>query len=139
MFNVSPIPSLLLEVTPEADYASFVLTGVLLTLIVIYAMSKLGGELSKRLDLPPVLGELVGGVLAGVSAFHLLMFPETGATAADSVIMTILQQLGSLDATAVTRIFESQCEVISVLAELGVIVLLFEIGLDLKKVKAPLP
>ncbi|MGB2923785.1 MAG: cation:proton antiporter [Limnothrix sp.] len=115
---------------PESEYGSFVLTGVLLTLVVIYAMSKLGGELSKRIGLPPVLGELVGGVLVGVSAFHLIVFPETGAIAADSAMMSILQQLGDLDGAALTHIFESQSEVISVLAELGVIVLLFEIGLE---------
>lgn len=124
-----PLP-FLFATTPEADYAPFVLTGVLLTLVVIYTMSKLGGELSKRLDLPPVLGELVGGVVVGISALHLLVFPETGATAADSLLMTALQWLGQLDAAAVTHIFQSQSEVISVLAELGVIVLLFEIGLE---------
>lgn len=87
---------------PESEYGSFVLTGVLLTLVVIYAMSKLGGELSKRIGLPPVLGELVGGVLVGVSAFHLIVFPETGAIAADSAMMSILQQLGDLDGAALT-------------------------------------
>ncbi|MBE7384477.1 MAG: cation:proton antiporter [Leptolyngbya sp. SIO1E4] len=124
--SLSPV----LATTPEANYGSFVMAGVLLTLVVVYIMSKLGGELSKRLDLPPVLGELVGGVVVGVSALHLLVFPEAGATAADSVIMTVLQGLGDLDAEAVTHIFQSQSEVISVLAELGVIVLLFEIGLE---------
>ncbi len=115
---------------PEAEYGPWVLAGVLLTLITIYTASKLGGELSKRLNLPPVLGELIGGVVVGVSALHLLMFPETGAIADSSAIMTLLKWLGNLDATAVTHIFESQSEVISVLAELGVIVLLFEIGLE---------
>ncbi len=116
--------------TPVADYGSFVLAGVLMTLVIIYVMSKLGGELSKRFGLPPVLGELVGGVVVGVSALHLLVFPETGAVAADSMLMTALQRLGDLDAAAVSHIFASQSEVVSVLAELGVIVLLFEIGLE---------
>lgn len=122
--------SFVLAETPEAEYGSFVLTGVLMTLVVIYLMSKLGGELSKRFDLPPVLGELVGGVVVGVSALHLLVFPETGATASDSILMGALQWLGDLDGEAVSHIFQSQSEVISVLAELGVIVLLFEIGLE---------
>ena len=128
-FEGPPMPSLL-ATTPESDYAPFVLTGVLLTLIIVYLMSKVGGELSKRLDLPPVLGELVGGVLVGVSALHLIVFPEAGAAATDSLLMTGLQWLGDLDAEAVAHIFASQSEVISVLAELGVIVLLFEIGLE---------
>ncbi|MEL6776948.1 MAG: cation:proton antiporter [Cyanobacteria bacterium J06597_16] len=128
-FLSSPLPPLL-AATPESEYGSWVLAGVLLTLVVIYAASKLGGELSKRLNLPPVLGELVGGVVVGVSALHLLVFPETGATAEGSAIMDLLSALGGLDAAAVTHIFESQSEVVSVLAELGVIVLLFEIGLE---------
>jgi Kef-type K+ transport system membrane component KefB len=133
IFNWADISSLippLFAATPESEYGSFVLTGVLLTLVVVYFVSKLGGELSKRLDLPPVLGELVGGVVVGISILHLVVFPETGAIASDSVIMTVLQKLGQLDAEAVTQIFQSQSEVISVLAELGVIVLLFEIGLE---------
>ncbi|MEM6451952.1 MAG: cation:proton antiporter [Cyanobacteria bacterium P01_D01_bin.105] len=129
-----PVPSLLAAATEtttaESEYGSFVLAGVLMTLVVIYFTSKLGGELSKRLNLPPVLGELIGGVVVGVSALHLLMFPENSATATDSVIMSTLQSIGNLDAAAVSHIFESQSEAISVLAELGVIVLLFEIGLE---------
>ncbi|MEO1352696.1 MAG: cation:proton antiporter [Cyanobacteria bacterium J06635_15] len=116
--------------TPETDYKPFVLAGVLLTLVVVYLASKLGGELSKRFDLPPVLGELVGGVVVGISALHFIVFPENGSIAADSMIMTVLGGLGNLDAEALTHIFQSQSEVISVLAELGVIVLLFEIGLE---------
>lgn len=114
----------------EPENASMVLTGVLLSLVVVYLASKLGGELSKSLDLPPVLGELVAGVVVGISALHLLVFPESGAEAADSLIMTILQFVGGLSPDSVTAIFEAQSEVISVLAELGVIILLFEIGLE---------
>ncbi|MEO1347855.1 MAG: cation:proton antiporter [Cyanobacteria bacterium J06635_15] len=130
LVDVWPAPPWLLATTPEAQYSPFVLAGVLLSLIVVYLASKLGGELSKRLNLPPVLGELVGGVVVGVSALHLLMFPENTALATDSIIMRVLQGLGNLDADSVTHIFQSQSEVISVLAELGVIVLLFEIGLE---------
>jgi Kef-type K+ transport system membrane component KefB len=130
LVDVWPSMSWLLATTPEADYAPFVLTGVLLSLVVVYLTSKLGGELSKRLNLPPVLGELLGGVVVGISALHLLMFPENSAAATDSVLMRVLQWLGNLDSAAITQIFQSQSEVVSVLAELGVIVLLFEIGLE---------
>ncbi|MDV3352402.1 cation:proton antiporter [Leptolyngbyaceae cyanobacterium CCMR0082] len=117
------------EVLP-AEFSPFILMGVLLSLITVYATSKIGGELSKRLDLPPVLGELVGGVVVGISALHLLMFPENTATITDSLIAQLVQWMGHLDADAAMRVFEGQSEVISVLAELGVIVLLFEIGLE---------
>ncbi|MEO1006831.1 MAG: cation:proton antiporter, partial [Cyanobacteria bacterium J06638_38] len=121
---------LLLATEPSSENTSLVLAGVLLSLVFIYLASKLGGELSKLVDLPPVLGELVAGVVVGVSALHLLVFPETGATASDSVVMTILQQVAGLTPEAVASVFSTQSEVISVLAELGVIVLLFEIGLE---------
>ncbi|RCJ15896.1 sodium:proton antiporter [Nostoc sp. ATCC 43529] len=127
----------LLATTNEAEYAPIVLTGVLLTLVVIYLASKIGGELSRMMDLPPVLGELVGGVLVGASALHLVVFPDSGVAASDSIIMTILQFINNLTPDALTSIFQTQSEVVSVLAELGVIILLFEIGLesDLKELQ----
>lgn len=116
--------------TVEAENSPIVLTGVLLSLVVIYLASKIGSEIAKRLDFPPVLGELVAGLVVGVSALHLIVFPENGLAASDSVVMTALQLINQLTPEAVTQIFESQSEVISVLAELGVIILLFEIGLE---------
>lgn len=120
----------LLATTNEAENAPIVLAGVLLSLVVIYLASKIGGELSKMMDLPPVLGELIAGVIVGASALHLLVFPDSGAAASDSSIITILQLINRISPEAVTSIFQSQSEIISVLAELGVIILLFEIGLE---------
>ncbi|MBD3887309.1 cation:proton antiporter [Phormidium tenue FACHB-886] len=131
---MAPIPFL---ATVVAEDSPIILSGVLLTLVVIYLASKFGAEVARRLDFPPVLGELVAGVIVGVSALHLVIFPEGGLSASDSVIMTALQGLNQLAPDALTRIFESQSEVISVLAEIGVIILLFEIGLesDLRQLK----
>ncbi|MGB3533519.1 MAG: cation:proton antiporter [Microcoleaceae cyanobacterium] len=123
-------PILAAETGTAAENGPIVLTGVLLSLVVVYLASKLGGELSKRIDLPPVLGELVGGVVVGVSALHLLVFPESGAEAGDSLIMSALQLINNLSPETVEEIYKSQSEVVSVLAELGVIILLFEIGLE---------
>ncbi|HEX6095172.1 MAG TPA: cation:proton antiporter [Thermoanaerobaculia bacterium] len=74
----------------------------LLALIAIFVAAKAFGELAERLGQPAVLGELVGGVVVGVSGLHLV------------------------DPHDVT---------IHLLSELGVILLLFLIGLetDLKK------
>ena len=125
---IAPINHLL--ATAEAENAPIVLAGVLLSLVVIYLASKLGGELSRMMDFPPVLGELVGGVVVGASALNLIVFPESGASASDSLIMTALQFFDHPSPEAVASIFASQSEAISILAELGVIVLLFEIGLE---------
>ncbi|HBL15047.1 MAG TPA: sodium:proton antiporter, partial [Cyanobacteria bacterium UBA11162] len=139
----APIPSLPLlepyqpllaaasEATPnEAENSSLILAGVLLSLVVIYFASKLGGEICARINLPPVLGELVGGVVVGVSALQLLIFPEAGADATNSLIVKFLEATADLTPEAATSVFQAQSEVISVLAELGVIILLFEIGLE---------
>jgi Kef-type K+ transport system membrane component KefB len=74
----------------------------LLTLIAIFAAAKLFGEIAERVRQPAVLGELFGGVVIGVSGFHLVN-PHDPA--------------------------------IHLLSELGVILLLFVIGLetDLRK------
>lgn len=139
----TPIPSLLrstpyqplLATTSEAttnaaENNSLILAGVLLSLVVIYFASKLGGEICARINLPPVLGELVGGVVVGVSALQLLVFPEAGADPGNSMILRFLQATTPLTPAAATSVFQAQSEVISVLAELGVIILLFEIGLE---------
>ncbi|MFW6295993.1 MAG: cation:proton antiporter [Halothece sp.] len=124
----SSIP--LLATAANSENTSLILAGVLLSLVFIYLASKLGGELSKLVDLPPVLGELVAGVVVGVSALHLLVFPEAGAVASDSVVISILQQIAGLSPESAGEVFATQSEVISVLAEIGVIILLFEIGLE---------
>ncbi|HSP14102.1 MAG TPA: cation:proton antiporter [Thermoanaerobaculia bacterium] len=69
----------------------------LLALIAIFLAAKLFGELAERLGQPAVLGELVGGIVVGVSGLHLVDPHDT---------------------------------TIHLLAELGVIFLLFLIGLD---------
>lgn len=134
VFHSSPLHSshAVLATAAAPDEAPLVLASVLLSLVVVYLASKLGGELSRMMNLPPVLGELVGGVVVGVSAFHLLMFPESGATATDSLLMQGLNLLngGDLSPEMLGSVFDRQSEVLSVLAELGVIILLFEIGLE---------
>jgi Kef-type K+ transport system membrane component KefB len=114
----------------SGEDGTLVLAGVLLSLVVIYFASKLGGEICSRINLPPVLGELVGGVVIGVSAFRLLVFPEGGSLAEDSLIISFLQNTAGLSPEAAPSVFAAQSEVISLLSELGVIILLFEIGLE---------
>ncbi|WP_026735081.1 cation:proton antiporter [Fischerella sp. PCC 9605] len=120
----------LLATTGETADSSLVVAAVLLSLVVIYFASKLGGELSNRFGLPPVLGELVGGVVVGISVLHLLVFPEGGADSSNSLIISFLKTTAGLSPDAADSVFVAQSEVISVLAELGVIILLFEIGLE---------
>ncbi|MDY6782801.1 MAG: cation:proton antiporter [Cyanobacteriota bacterium] len=114
----------------SAEESTLVLAGVLLSLVAVYVASKAGGELCTRINLPPVLGELVGGVLIGVSALHLLVFPESGVLAESSLIIRLMEATAGLNSESVQSVFATQSEVLSLLAELGVIILLFEIGLE---------
>lgn len=127
-FLIATVP----DAAPGAESASssLVLAAVLLTLIVIYAASKIGAEICTRINLPAVLGELVGGVIVGISALHLIVFPEGGFEAADSLVISFLQLTANISSTTATAVFQSESEVISVLAELGVVILLFEVGLE---------
>jgi Kef-type K+ transport system membrane component KefB len=131
MISLLTAPSMPLMATElAAENAAVVLTGLLLSLVVIYITSKVGGEISRKFDFPPVLGELIGGVLIGASMLHLIVFSGNGSVAADSVLMQVLRFIESLSPDALNAVFQSQSEVISLLAELGVIILLFEIGLE---------
>ena len=121
----------------EASDSTLVLISVLLSLVVIYMASKVMGELCSRFSLPSVLGELLGGVLVGGSVLHLLVFAEGPLSAGElydvaqsSQIVHLLQATAGLTADAASGVFASQTEVVNLLAELGVIILLFEIGLE---------
>nr|WP_227498650.1 cation:proton antiporter [Synechococcus sp. PCC 7336] len=121
----------------SAPDGTLMLVSVLLSLVVIYLASKVMGELCARFNLPAVLGELLGGVLVGGSILHLLVFPEGAIApgelaelAQSSRVMQLLQSTGGVSAEALGPLFVSQSEVIEFLSELGVIILLFEIGLE---------
>ena len=73
---------------------------VLIGLALMIVVAKLGGEVFERFKQPAVLGELVGGILVGNLA--LLGFTSIGILRTDPVI--------------------------NALAEIGVIILLFEVG-----------
>lgn len=120
----------LAEAPPDAELEPLVLASVLLSLIVIYLAAKVGGEICARINLPPVLGELVGGVVVGVSALQLIVFPEGNSGESVSLLMQVVQFTAALPAEGVQTVFQGQSEVISILAELGVVILLFEIGLE---------
>ncbi|MDY7021677.1 MAG: cation:proton antiporter [Cyanobacteriota bacterium] len=127
--TILPTLATVAEETAAEPESVIVLCGVLLSLVAIFVASKAGGEFFNWLGFPPVLGELVGGVVIGVSALHLVVFPENGDSSS-SLIMTILQATTGLEPSATQATYEVQSEVLSVLAELGVIILLFEIGLE---------
>jgi Kef-type K+ transport system membrane component KefB len=85
-------------------------------LFVIFAVAKIAGEVFQRLRQPPVIGELLAGVLIGPHALGWIGVPGAG-----------LLQLFHGDAIAAQ---EGLALVYHVLAELGAIFLLFFVGLE---------
>lgn len=120
----------LLATTAEAESAPLILAGVLLSLVVIYLASKLVGELCARINLPPVLGELIGGVVVGISVLNLLVFSGADGDITHSFVISFLETTAGLTPELAPGVAGSISEVISVLSEIGVIILLFEIGLE---------
>ncbi len=124
------------SLSPEpANLGPMIVVAVLLSLVVIHLASRVMGEVSVRLGFPSVLGELLGGVLVGASVLSLLVFQEGPPETLDQLAQSsrLIQFLGSTAGQTpetLTRIFASQSEIVDVLAELGVIILLFEIGLE---------
>lgn len=84
---------------------------VLVALVVILVVAKLGSEIFERLGQPAVLGELLGGVVLGNL---ILMNPEWSF----------------FEPLRVSNIQEHWAVVIDSLARIGVIILLFEVGLE---------
>ncbi len=124
--NFFPILGTATEAHPPVEAEStMVLLGILLSLIAIFVASKAGGEFANWLGFPPVLGELLGGVIIGVSALNLVVFDSS-----HSVIISILEKTAGLSPDAASATFKAQSEVLEILSELGVIILLFEIGLE---------
>ncbi len=116
--------------TATASDSTSVMAAVLISLVVIYLASMIGSEICDRLNMPPVLGQLLGGLVVGISAFHLLVFTEDGSDIGDSVLIKFLVATTGLTIDGASTIFQIDSEVISVLAEIGVVILLFEIGLE---------
>ena len=77
-------------------------TQFFLVLIAILVAGKLGGELAERVGQPAVLGELVAGVIVG----------------------------GSVLGIVPTAAGDSMAEIVHLLSEVGVVILLFEVGLE---------
>ena len=99
-FLTAAIALLLPTVAWAADGPGHGTSSILLTLAAMLIAGKLLGELAERIGQPAVLGELLAGVLLGASVLGVI--PTEGEVAG----------------------------VVTVLAELGVILLLFQIGLE---------
>jgi Kef-type K+ transport system membrane component KefB len=91
-------------------------TALLLDLFIIFLAAKLAAELYERIHQPPVIGELLAGVVIGPYALGLIGTPDAGLVDAFHGDPAAAQEAIDL--------------VYHLIAELGVVVLLFFVGLE---------
>ena len=96
---------------PKQSGHSDPIAPALLALFVVLLAAKLGGELFERLSLPAVLGELIAGIVLGN-------------------LVLVNPAWSFLEPLRVTPIRENWALIIDSLARFGVIILLFEVGLE---------
>src|SRR3989304_6269238 len=88
---------------------------ILFDLFIILASAKLAAEVFSRLRQPAVIGEILVGVLIGPFALGWIGLPDTSLLEAFHGEATASEALGM---------------VYRVLAEIGIIILLFQVGLE---------
>jgi Kef-type K+ transport system membrane component KefB len=96
---------------------------VLIGIVLILLVAKVGGDLFERVGLPAVLGELSVGILLG--NFALL----TGSDVLEP-LFRIPEQLPSPLPDDLSEIFYHPAAMLNILAGIGVVLLLFEVGLE---------
>ncbi|MBE7385898.1 MAG: cation:proton antiporter [Leptolyngbya sp. SIO1E4] len=107
-----------------------IFSALLISALVIFLTSQLLGELCAWLKLPPVLGQLVGGIILGVSVLKILVLAESDAAINPSIIDLICWTTGASVAEAATAYHHQLIGISEGAANLGVIALLFLIGLE---------
>ena len=90
-------------------------TGILIDLFVIFAAARVGGELFVRLRQPAIVGEVLAGVIIGPHALGLIGAPDG----------ELIELFGDRESAE-----EALNIVFDVIAELGVVILLFFVGLQ---------
>jgi len=122
------LPALLLEIgSHQAEVAETLIS--VGEFLVIFVAARVLAELMVRLQLPTILGELVAGVLIGVSGLHLIVPPETQVQLS-SWGLGLLSSLADLSPETVQEIYDETFPNLQAVSEIGLFALLFLTGLE---------
>jgi Kef-type K+ transport system membrane component KefB len=97
--------------------------------VMIFLAARALAELMVRLQLPTILGELVAGVLIGVSGLHLILPPELNAQLNHS-LLSLLGSLSGLSPSVVQDVYDETFPNLQAVSRLGLYALLFLTGLE---------
>ena len=123
-----PPPALLAEISPHQLEVAETLLQVG-RFLVIFIAARAIAELMVRLQLPTILGELVAGVLIGVSGLHLIVPPETQAQVSDAVL-SLLGSLAQIRPEEVQAVYNETFPSLKAVSQIGLYALLFLTGLE---------
>ena len=121
-------PPLLLEISPHQFEVAETLIQVG-RFLVIFLAARAIAELLVRLQLPTILGELVAGVLIGVSGLQLIVPPAVQGQLSDAVT-SLVGSLAQISPAEVQEVYNETFPSLESVSRLGLYALLFLTGLE---------
>ncbi len=97
--------------------------------LVLFIAARFMAELMVRLSLPTILGELLAGVLIGVSGLHFLLPPETGAQI-NQLLLDLVAWIADVTPATVQQLYNESFPGLQQISVLGLYALLFLTGLE---------
>jgi len=97
--------------------------------LVIFIAARAIAEVMVRLQLPTILGELVAGVLIGVSGLHLIVPPDTQAQISHA-LLSLLGSLAEIRPDEVAEVYNETFPSLQAVSQIGLFALLFLTGLE---------
>lgn len=129
--NVAELPLLLATTGATEGESQIKAVGlaVTLTMVAVYVSAQLFGELAVRIGLPAVLGELIAGLVIGISGLQVLVLGE-GTQVANWMVATV-DVFAGMGEAPIREIFAGPVQILlEDYAQIGVGILLFKIGLE---------
>ena len=117
---------------PELSAHSLEVTETLISgarFLVILVAARLLAETMVRFKLPTILGELVAGLIVGISGLHLVVPPETQSALSEG-FSALLGGLAHVPGDVVGELYAETFPSVEAVASLGLFSLLFLTGLE---------
>lgn len=103
--SLASSPPILANAIPNE---STIFAALLISAKMIFLASKLFEEIFAGLKLPGVLGQLIGGLILGISAFNILVFAERGDHGVNSSVISLIQWSTAADLATASAAYAHQ-------------------------------